>query len=70
MRPEVTVPRVVRPVTVRVFDTYSLVVVALLVVALTAVKFWRVVDPVRSILANVARPVNADVPRTANGPPT
>jgi hypothetical protein len=42
-----------------------LVVVALLDVELTAVKFWRVVEPLERMLAKVPRPVEVMLPPLA-----
>src|SRR3989344_2185667 len=43
-------------------ETASEVVVALVVVLFTAVKFWRVVEPVMRRFANVERPETVRVP--------
>ena len=46
------------------------VVVALVVVLFTAVKFWRVVEPVERRLARVASPVTFRVEERVVAPPT
>ena len=49
------------PVTVRTLETLKLVVVALVVVLLMAVKFCNVVDPVTKMLGEVKKPVESIV---------
>ena len=65
--PKVTAPvRAEVPPTERALETFKLVVVALLVVAFKAVKFWSVVEPVTNRLERVVRPVKLDVPPATN----
>ena len=73
MRPEVMVPAVKAPmlpfVEKRLVEEAvvekRLVVVAFEVVALRAVKFWRVVDPLARRLRAVRRPVRVSLPPLA-----
>jgi hypothetical protein len=66
MRPEVMA--VAKRLVVEATEEKKLVVVAKEVVELTAVKLWRVVEPVRAKVESEERPVTERAPPTERAP--